>query len=43
LQTSDLANSPTPANWMPGQPVIQPPPHTYPLLQERLNYIEENS
>ena len=42
LQTSDCNNSPTPANWMPGQPVIQPIPRTYPLLQERLNYIEKN-
>ena len=43
LQTSDCANSPTPANWMPGQPVIQPSPRTYPLLQERLNHIEQNN
>ena len=43
LQTADCANSSIPANWMPGQPVIQPPPSTFPLLQERLNYIEQNN
>ena len=43
LQTSDCANSPTPANWMPGQPVLQPPPRTFPLLQERLDYINQNN
>ena len=43
LQTSDCTNSPTPANWIPGQPVIQPLPRTYPLLQERLAYIEQNN
>ena len=43
LQTSDCASSPIPANWMPGQPIIQSPPRTFPLLQERLNYIEQNN
>lgn len=43
LQMSDCSNSSTPANWMPGQPVIMPPPSTYPLLQERLNSIEQNN
>ena len=43
LQTSDCASSPIPANWMPGQAVIQSPPRTFPLLQERLNYIEQNN
>ena len=43
LQTADCANSSIPANWMPGQSVIQPPPSTFPLLQERLNYIEQNN
>ena len=42
LQASDCNNSPTPANWVPGQAVIQPIPRTYPLLQERLNHIEKN-
>ena len=43
LQMSDCTHASMPVNWIPGQPVIQPPPHTYPLLQERLNYIEENN
>ena len=42
LQMSDCTNASTPANWIPGQPVIMPPPRTFPLLQERLNYIEQN-
>ena len=42
LQTADCSNASTPANWMPGQPVIMPPPNTFPLLQERLNHIEQN-
>lgn len=42
LQMSDCANASTPANWMPGQPVIMPPPKTYPLLEQRLNYINQN-
>ena len=42
LQTSDCTNSPTAANWLPGHPVIQPSPPTYPLLQERLNHIEQS-
>ena len=40
---SDCSNSSTPANWIPNQPVIMPPPNTYPLLQERLNSIEQNN
>ena len=43
LQMSDCAKASTPANWMPGQPVIQPAPRTYPLLQERLNSIKQNN
>ena len=43
LQTADCSNSSTPANWLPGQPVIIPPPSTYPLLQERLNSIKQNN
>lgn len=42
LQMSDCTNSSIPVNWVPGQPVIQPPPYTYPLLQKRLNSIEES-
>ena len=43
LQISDCTHSPTPANWLPGQPVIQPPPRTFPLLQERLEQINKNT
>ena len=43
LQTSDCNNSPIPANWVPGQPVLQPPPRTFPLLQERFNHLHENN
>ena len=43
LQMTDCTNASTPANWMPGQPVIMPPPNTFPLLQERLNDIEQNN
>ena len=43
LQMSDCNHYSTPANWIPGQPVIMPPPRTYPLLQERLNYINQNN
>ena len=42
LQMSDCSNASTPANWIPGQPVTQPSPLTYPLLQERLNSIKQN-
>lgn len=43
LQMSDCNHSSTPANWLPGQPVIVPPPTTYPMLQERLNSIRQNN
>ena len=43
LQMSDCTQASTPVNWVPGQPVIQVPPRTYPLLQERLNHIEQNN
>lgn len=43
LQMADCSNGSTPANWMPNQPVIVPSPKTYPQLQERLNYIEQNN
>lgn len=43
LQMSDCAQGSTPANWMPGQPIIMPAPRTFPLLQERLNYINKNN
>ncbi len=37
LQTTDKYNVSTPANWMPGQPVIVPVPYTYEGLLEREN------
>ena len=43
LQMADCAKGSTPANWMPGQPVIMSSPRTYPQLQERLNYIDQNN
>ena len=43
LQMSDCTNTSTPANWFPGQPLVQPSPRTYSLLQERLKYIEQNN
>ncbi|MFZ5967349.1 MAG: peroxiredoxin [Bacillota bacterium] len=35
LQTSDREKVATPANWMPGLPVVLPPPQTYEDLLER--------
>lgn len=43
LQTADCSNSSTPANWLPNQPVIMPPPTTFEQLQERINYIDKNN
>lgn len=42
LQMADCAKGSTAANWMPGQPVIVPPPKTLNELQERERYINEN-
>lgn len=42
LQTADLNEGSTPANWCPGDPVILPPPTTFCALQERLNSIQTN-
>ncbi len=42
LQMSDCSDGSTPANWMPGQPVIVPVPKTFCELEERQNYINEN-
>ncbi len=36
LQTSDKYKTPTPANWLPGMPVIVPPPKTYDELLQRV-------
>jgi peroxiredoxin (alkyl hydroperoxide reductase subunit C) len=35
LQTSDKDKVSTPANWLPGQPVIAPSPQTFDALLER--------
>ena len=43
LQMADCSKSSIPANWLPNQPVIIPPPQTFPLLQQRLNYINQNN
>lgn len=37
LQTTDEYGVYTPANWVPGQPVIVPPPYTYDGLIERVD------
>lgn len=37
LQKSDKDNVATPANWVPGMPVIVPPPQTYNELMNRVN------
>lgn len=42
LQMADCSKGSTAANWMPGQPVIVPPPKTFSQLQERNREIEEN-
>lgn len=40
LQTTDTYSVSTPANWIPGQPVIVPPPYTYEGLLERADAPE---
>lgn len=42
LQMADCAKASTPANWVPGNPVIMPVPQTYCELEERQKYIAEN-
>lgn len=37
LQTADRSKVVTPANWLPGYPVLLPPPKTFKELQERIN------
>lgn len=39
LQMADCSNGSTPANWMPGNPVIVPIPNTYAELQERVRSL----
>lgn len=40
LQTADCNKASTPANWIPGEPVIIPPPTTFECLKEQINQIE---
>ena len=42
LQTSDEQNVVTPANWLPGMPVILPPPKTYKELKQRVTSCAKN-
>ena len=42
LQMADCANASTPANWIPNQPVIVSPPHTFSELEARNQEIESN-
>lgn len=42
LQTADCNNASTPANWVPGQPIIVPKPNTFEDLQKRQQEIEKN-
>ena len=42
LQTADCNNASTPANWVPGQPIIAPKPNTFEDLQKRQQEIEKN-
>lgn len=42
LQTTDANKVATPADWLPGQPVIVPAPQTYDELIERVNSDEYN-
>ena len=43
LQTADCNNAATPANWVPGQPIIVPKPNTYLELKERNIDIKKNN
>lgn len=43
LQMADCSKANTPANWMPGNPLIVPMPKTYNELIERKEYIEQNN
>lgn len=42
LQIADCAKASTPANWLPGKPIITKMPQTYPELQERLEENKQN-
>lgn len=41
LQIADCNNASTPANWLPGEPLIVPSPKTFSNLQTRVKEIEE--
>ena len=42
LQIADCNKASTPANWIPGHPIIVPFPKTYEELQERVNTLERD-
>lgn len=42
LQMADCSNGSTPANWLPGNPVIVPSPQTFCELQQRVDEIDKN-
>ena len=42
LQVADANQASIPANWVPCQPVILPPPQTFAQLEERKKEIAEN-
>jgi peroxiredoxin 2/4 len=42
LQETDCGNAETPADWMPGDDVILPPPSTCNSATERMNKVNEN-
>lgn len=42
LQISDCNNAATAGNWMPGNPLVETAPQTFPELQERVQNINQN-
>lgn len=42
LQIADCNKASTPANWIPGQPIIKPAPTTFKGLQERQKEVQTN-
>lgn len=42
LQIADCNKAATPANWMMGEPIINPKPNTFEDLLERVKEVEEN-
>ena len=42
LQVADCNKASTPANWVPGQPIIKPSPTTFQGLLERQKEVEQN-